>query len=79
MKQNKKEFDCVDYQRAVRLRNYEEAGGDFKVMLLKSKERLENNELWKNLNTRIKTKKPPKKADYLNVSEPETGYGNNDK
>jgi|GEM_PF-2111428 len=41
-----KNFDCVEFQRTVRLKHYEEAKGDFDLMLKLQDERLKTDSLW---------------------------------
>jgi queuine/archaeosine tRNA-ribosyltransferase len=40
-------FDCVEFQREVRLRHYFEANGDIVLMIKNMRERLENNSFCK--------------------------------
>lgn len=73
MKQMNKQFDCVEYQRAIRLKNYEEAGGDYRLMLLNREKRLNGNELWIKLVDKTKDNKP-KVNNSMTINEPETNY-----
>ncbi len=59
MKKNEN-FDCVEFQRAVRLKNYEECNGDYSLMIEKQNKRLKNNDLWLRL---IKRKAQNKAKD----------------
>ena len=43
----KKTFDCVEFQRIVRQKNYESANGDYDLMLSNMKKRIKENELYK--------------------------------
>ncbi len=69
-----KQFDCVEYQRAIRLKNYEEANGNFDLMLLNREKRLKNNELWKRLIDRKGQQNKTEYQDCLKVNEPEIKY-----
>ena len=42
-------FDCVEFQRQIRLKNYLEANGNYDLMILNMKNRLHDNELYKYL------------------------------
>ena len=46
MKKNKS-FDCVEFQRKVRLENYLKANGDFDLMIANMKNSLNDNDLYK--------------------------------
>jgi hypothetical protein len=74
MRQKNKDFDCVEYQRAIRLKNYEEAGGDFNKMLTLRKERLDKNELLKQLQDKLKKSVYSNKIEYSKVNENEINY-----
>jgi hypothetical protein len=41
-----KSFDCVEFQRKVRMGNYQLANGDFDLMISNMKDRLKDNELY---------------------------------
>jgi hypothetical protein len=41
-----KSFDCVEFQREVRMRHYLEANGDYDLMISNMKNRLKDNELY---------------------------------
>jgi hypothetical protein len=42
----KKSFDCVEFQRKVRMENYILANGDFDLMIANMQKRLIDNELY---------------------------------
>lgn len=42
----KKTFDCVEFQRKVRQQNYDDANGNYDLMLSNMKKRLQDNELY---------------------------------
>ena len=44
-----KTFDCVEFQRKVRYQHYLDANGNVDIMIKNMKERIKDNELWKEL------------------------------
>jgi hypothetical protein len=42
-------FDCVEFQRKIRLKHYEECNGDYNLMIINQNIRLKDNELLKKL------------------------------
>jgi len=39
-------FDCVEFQRAVRLKHFEECNGDYNLLIINQNNRLLKNDLW---------------------------------
>jgi hypothetical protein len=56
-------FDCVKFQREVRLMHYEECKGDYNLMISNQNKRLQNNKLW------IKLLERQKKTKQLTAAE----------
>jgi hypothetical protein len=57
-----KSFDCVEFQREVRLRHYQEANGDIELMIKNMRKRLENNSYIKEFIERKEEEKQLKTA-----------------
>lgn len=53
-----KSFDCVEFQRKVRMNNYLSADGNYDLMISNMMKRLKDNELYNFLMERRKNEKP---------------------